>query len=101
MTKIIDADAHIVEPPALWQEYVEPAFRDRVPQIAQDSAGIDRVKAVTLGTENVLMWASDYPHFDCTFPGVVDELREGCDGFPESAQKQIMGENAARCYGLA
>jgi predicted TIM-barrel fold metal-dependent hydrolase len=47
------------------------------------------------------MWASDYPHFDCTFPGVVDELREGCDGLPERAQKQIMGENAARCYGLA
>lgn len=57
--------------------------------------------AVTLGTENVLMWASDYPHFDCTFPGVVDELREGCEGLPESAQRKIMGENAARCYGLA
>ena len=57
--------------------------------------------AVTLGTENVLMWASDYPHFDCTFPGVVDELREGCEGLSESAQRKIMGENAARCYGLA
>ena len=26
---IIGADGHIVEPPALWQEYVEVAFRDR------------------------------------------------------------------------
>ena len=44
MAQIIDADAHIVEPRSLWQEYVEPAFRDRVPQIAKDSEGIDRVK---------------------------------------------------------
>ncbi len=56
--------------------------------------------AVALGTEHVLMWASDYPHFDCTFPGVVDELQESCAELPESAQREIMGENAARCYGL-
>ena len=30
MTKIIDADGHICEPPAIWEEYAEPAFRDRV-----------------------------------------------------------------------
>jgi predicted TIM-barrel fold metal-dependent hydrolase len=56
--------------------------------------------AVPLGLEDILMWASDYPHFDCTFPGVVDELRESCDSLPESAQRKIMGDNAARCYGL-
>lgn len=33
---IIDADGHIVEPPALWQEYVELAFRDRIPQVVKD-----------------------------------------------------------------
>jgi len=37
MTKIIDADGHIVEPRALWQEYIEPKFRDRVPQVAKDA----------------------------------------------------------------
>ena len=46
------------------------------------------------------MWASDYPHFDCTFPGVVEELQESCEHLPKSAQQKIMGENAARCYGL-
>jgi predicted TIM-barrel fold metal-dependent hydrolase len=109
MTKIIDADAHIVEPRALWQAYVDPAFRDRIPQIAKDNQcflsrepdDVTFKTAVTLGTENVLMWASDYPHFDCTFPGVVDELREGCAVLPEGTQRKIMGENAARCYGLA
>ncbi|MBI3247125.1 MAG: amidohydrolase [Deltaproteobacteria bacterium] len=57
--------------------------------------------AIALGTENVLMWASDYPHFDCTYPGVVEELRESCETLPDSAQRKIMGENAARCYGIA
>jgi hypothetical protein len=31
----------------------------------------------------------------------VDELREGCEELPESAQKKIMGDNVARCYGPA
>jgi len=56
--------------------------------------------ATVLGLEDVFMWASDYPHFDCTFPGVVEELREGCAQLPESAQRKVIGENAARCYGL-
>src|ERR1700687_993320 len=29
MARMIDADGHIVEPRVLWEEYVEPEFRDR------------------------------------------------------------------------
>jgi predicted TIM-barrel fold metal-dependent hydrolase len=54
-----------------------------------------------LNADDFLMWASDYPHYDCTFPGAVEELREHCAALPESAQRKIMGENAARCYGLS
>ncbi len=56
--------------------------------------------AAALGTDEFLMWASDYPHYDCTFPGAVRELREHCASMSENAQRNIMGENAARCYGL-
>ncbi len=56
--------------------------------------------ATALGTDQVLMWASDYPHFDCVFPGVVDELKEHCATLPDSARANIMSDNAARCYGL-
>ena len=24
----VDADGHILEPPTLWEEYIDPAFRD-------------------------------------------------------------------------
>jgi hypothetical protein len=40
MARIIDADGHIVEPRKLWEEYVEPEFRDsviRVEPAAKDS----------------------------------------------------------------
>ena len=31
--KIISADSHVIEPPTLWTEYVDPEFRDRAPQL--------------------------------------------------------------------
>ena len=40
MALIIDADGHIVEPRTLWQEYTEPAFRDRIPQIRDRLCGV-------------------------------------------------------------
>ena len=50
--------------------------------------------------EDVLMWASDYPHFDCEGPDSIKELRQSCVGLPESVQRKVFSENAARCYGL-
>ncbi|HZO80495.1 MAG TPA: amidohydrolase family protein [Candidatus Binataceae bacterium] len=57
--------------------------------------------AAELGADDYLMWASDYPHYDCTFPGAVEELREHCAALPEASRRKVMGDNAARCYGVA
>jgi predicted TIM-barrel fold metal-dependent hydrolase len=57
--------------------------------------------AAALGVDQYLMWASDYPHYDCVFPGAVKELREHCAALPQASQSKIMGENARRCYGLS
>jgi len=51
--------------------------------------------------EDRIVWASDYPHLDATFPGVVDELEEHLEKLPESARDKVRGANAARLYGLA
>jgi predicted TIM-barrel fold metal-dependent hydrolase len=48
-----------------------------------------------------IVWASDYPHLDATFPGVVRELEEGLALLSPAVQQQIRGDNAARLYGLA
>ena len=43
MTRIIDADGHIVEPRALWDDYAEPQFRDRMIQIRRNRDGGDEL----------------------------------------------------------
>jgi predicted TIM-barrel fold metal-dependent hydrolase len=30
---VIDADGHVLEPPDLWEQYIEPRFRDRCPKL--------------------------------------------------------------------
>jgi predicted TIM-barrel fold metal-dependent hydrolase len=36
---VIDADGHVVEPPGMWAEYTEPAYRARAPRLAVDEHG--------------------------------------------------------------
>src|SRR5260370_1805631 len=37
--KVLDSDIHIIEPPDLWQRYIDPAFRDRAPYGLTEDAG--------------------------------------------------------------
>jgi predicted TIM-barrel fold metal-dependent hydrolase len=41
---VIDADGHILEPPDLWQTYIDPAFRDRAPRLFVDADGKERLR---------------------------------------------------------
>jgi predicted TIM-barrel fold metal-dependent hydrolase len=50
--------------------------------------------------EDLMIWASDYPHIDASF-GVVEEMRGRLARLPESAQRKVLGENALRFYGLS
>lgn len=38
---IVDADGHILEPPDLWERYIDPEFRDRAIRIRRDADGVD------------------------------------------------------------
>jgi predicted TIM-barrel fold metal-dependent hydrolase len=37
----VDGDGHVLEPPDLWLEYLEPAYRHRAPTIRTDDAGLE------------------------------------------------------------
>lgn len=37
--KVLDSDIHIIEPPDLWQRYIDPEFRDRAPHGLTEDAG--------------------------------------------------------------
>jgi uncharacterized protein len=41
---VIDSDGHVLEPPNLWADYIEPAYRDRAPQLFVDSDGKERLR---------------------------------------------------------
>ncbi len=55
---------------------------------------------VELGMERNIMWGSDFPHFDCIYPGVVGEVKRACAALPEAAQRAIITDNARRFYKL-
>src|SRR4051794_15778586 len=37
---IVDADGHLLEPPDLWERYIDPKFRDRAPHMVYED-GMD------------------------------------------------------------
>ena len=53
-----------------------------------------------LAGEDNLIWASDFPHSDARYPGVVDELIESVETMSPARQRKILGANAARIYGI-
>ena len=50
--------------------------------------------------EDRVVWGSDYPHHDATFPGAVKELRDTIAPLPKAQQAKILGANAAALYRL-
>jgi predicted TIM-barrel fold metal-dependent hydrolase len=58
-----------------------------------------RAMAGLAGDDN-LIWASDFPHSDAKYPGVVDELREHAADMTREQQAKLFGLNAARLYGI-
>ncbi|MFT5481922.1 MAG: putative TIM-barrel fold metal-dependent hydrolase [Halieaceae bacterium] len=52
-----------------------------------------------IGT-NKMMWGSDYPHPEGTWPSTAQFLVENFSGFPEADVRAILGGNALEWYGL-
>jgi predicted TIM-barrel fold metal-dependent hydrolase len=52
----------------------------------------------SIGAERVV-FASDYPHWDATFPGVTDMILNRAD-LNADTKRKIMGENAAKLLKL-
>ncbi len=51
--------------------------------------------------EDRLMWGSDYPHTDSTWPCSTDVLAEMFEGYPPGAREAITRDNVTRLYGLS
>src|SRR6266446_8961933 len=63
----------------------------------EDAIGI-RLRDV-IGVDNI-MWGSDYPHSESTFPRSREVLAEILEGVPDDEQAKIAGGNTARVYNF-
>jgi uncharacterized protein len=52
-----------------------------------------------LNTEH-LMWGSDYPHTEGTFPNSVDRVSRDFAGVPPDIARKILADNAGQLYGF-
>jgi predicted TIM-barrel fold metal-dependent hydrolase len=50
--------------------------------------------------EHRIVWGSDYPHHDATFPGAVSTLRKTLEPLAPDVQEMILGANATELYRL-
>jgi len=49
---------------------------------------------------DVMMWGTDYPHPEGTWPHTVERLRSDFGGLPVDDTAKLLGATAARCYGF-
>ena len=49
---------------------------------------------------DILLWGSDYPHAESTFPRSRQILKEIFEGVPEEEKAKIAGGNTAKLYGF-
>jgi predicted TIM-barrel fold metal-dependent hydrolase len=71
--------------------------RNVVLSFQEDAIGI-RLRDV-IGVDN-MMWGSDYPHSESTFPQSRKILAEILAGVPDDEQAKIVGATTARVYGF-
>ena len=77
-------------PSAIFRRQVSATFQeDRIGIEARTRIGVDS-----------LMWASDYPHSDSTWPNSQAVIARDFAGVPDDDREQILGGNAARVYGI-
>jgi predicted TIM-barrel fold metal-dependent hydrolase len=61
-----------------------------------DHEGKDRYE---IGVDK-LMWGSDYPHIEGTWPNTMEALRKTFGDYPEEEIRSILGGNATEVYGF-
>ncbi len=52
-----------------------------------------------LGLDRV-MWGSDYPHHESTYPYTTEGLRQAFAGWDEADVRRVVTDNAAAVYGF-
>ena len=54
----IDADGHILEPPTIWEDYIDPQYRDRALRFRTDEQGLEELE---IGGQRSMMSRRGFP----------------------------------------
>ncbi|HEY2105783.1 MAG TPA: amidohydrolase family protein, partial [Candidatus Binataceae bacterium] len=79
------------EPPSFY------ARRQFYHTFEDDKAGLMHLPMLN---ENGLMWGSDYPHTEGTFPHSREQIAKDFADLPADVTRKIIRDNAARLYGI-
>src|SRR6202521_830170 len=78
---VIDCDSHVMEPPDLWEKYLEPKFRDRAIRIDKDP--VDGLEVLMVDNQPLLkgmlagLGGANQPRQELFVPGRLGYL-DGC-----------------------
>ena len=75
--KVLDSDMHIMEPPDLWQRYIDPEFRDQAPHILRLTPGGNSIMVGPDGKQ----WGRDTSYRN------TEQRRSDGDLFPEHKRR--------------
>jgi predicted TIM-barrel fold metal-dependent hydrolase len=64
-----------------------------------DETTLQDVVAHRLGRN--ILWGADYPHFDCLYPGALNELREKLNSLPDEVGESLLHTNPERFYNVS
>lgn len=80
------------EPPSFYfkRQFWATFEDDRPGLLTRELIGVDR-----------LMWGSDYPHTEGTFPHSREQVAKDFAGIPEQETRMMVSDNAARLYGVS
>jgi len=84
--RVLDADCHQMEPPDMWERYIEPRFRDRAPRLGQ--AGTRRTPMVE--GEPFTMEEGRYPF---ATPDFLAALARGMERFERARTARFDAES--------
>jgi predicted TIM-barrel fold metal-dependent hydrolase len=98
---IVDADAHVNEPPELWQERVPAKWRDRAPRVVRDDRGGDRwvfddgstTRPVGLSAtagQHVVQFRAEGARYEDMRPGSWDPKARLADLDADGIQAQVL-----------
>ena len=60
------------------------------------------VQLVEMGLAHTVVWGSDYPHYDCTYPGALAELDATFERIGRTdLRAQVLEVNPKRFLGLS